>query len=173
MRILLAPLLLAVSLPAFAEVDSKIHKLCIEAKDYAGCVRAMKGSNKELAETTAEKCWGSGLDITCLAESGVDRLGLPKIAGWFYNETAEGILIYTEADLNYIRSNQDQGHTSEMNGMPHYKYYFIPHKGQKRYIALNQVERMYDKGQLATPSTNITLGTAQTNCHIVGELLAR
>ena len=62
----------------------------------------------------------------------------------------------TEADLNYIRSNQDPGHTSEMNGMPHYKYYFIPHKGQKRYIALNQVERMYDKGQVATPSTNIT-----------------
>ena len=26
-----------------AEVDPKIHKLCIEAKDYAGCVRAMKG----------------------------------------------------------------------------------------------------------------------------------
>ena len=38
MKILLAPLLLAVSLPAFAEVDPKIHKLCIEAKDYAGCV---------------------------------------------------------------------------------------------------------------------------------------
>ena len=42
MRILLALLLLAVSLPAFAEVDSKIHKLCIEAKDYAGYVRAIK-----------------------------------------------------------------------------------------------------------------------------------
>jgi hypothetical protein len=26
-----------------SEVDPKIHKLCIEAKDYAGCVRAMKG----------------------------------------------------------------------------------------------------------------------------------
>ncbi len=25
------------------EVDPKIHKLCIEAKDYAGCVRAMNG----------------------------------------------------------------------------------------------------------------------------------
>ena len=25
------------------EVNPKIHKLCIEAKDYAGCVRAMKG----------------------------------------------------------------------------------------------------------------------------------
>ena len=43
MKILLAPLLIAVSLPAFAEVEPKIHKLCIEAKDYAGCVRAMKG----------------------------------------------------------------------------------------------------------------------------------
>ena len=45
MIILLALLLLAVSLPAFAfaEVDSKIHKLCIEAKDYAGYVRAIKG----------------------------------------------------------------------------------------------------------------------------------
>jgi hypothetical protein len=43
MRILLALLLLDVSLPAFAEVDSKIHKLCIEVKDYAGYVRAIKG----------------------------------------------------------------------------------------------------------------------------------
>lgn len=24
-------------------VDPKIHKLCVEAKDYAGCVRSMKG----------------------------------------------------------------------------------------------------------------------------------
>ena len=31
------------AIPAVAEVDPKIHKLCIEAKDYAGCVRAMKG----------------------------------------------------------------------------------------------------------------------------------
>ena len=29
---------------AFSQsVDPKIHKLCVEAKDYAGCVRAMKG----------------------------------------------------------------------------------------------------------------------------------
>ena len=43
MKILLALLLLDVSLPAFAEVDGKIHKLCIAAKDYAGYVRAIKG----------------------------------------------------------------------------------------------------------------------------------
>lgn len=28
-------------LPAVAEVDPKIHKLCVEAKDYSGCVRSM------------------------------------------------------------------------------------------------------------------------------------
>ena len=31
------------AIPAVAEVDPKIHKLCIEAKDYLDCVRAMKG----------------------------------------------------------------------------------------------------------------------------------
>ncbi len=32
------------ALPAFSQaVDPKIHKLCIDAKDYAGCVRVMQG----------------------------------------------------------------------------------------------------------------------------------
>ena len=31
------------AIPAVAEVDAKIHKLCLEAKDYVGCVRAMRG----------------------------------------------------------------------------------------------------------------------------------
>ena len=31
------------AIPAVAEVDAKIHKLCIEAKDYLGCVKAMRG----------------------------------------------------------------------------------------------------------------------------------
>ena len=62
MKILLAPLLLAVSLPAFAEVDSKIHKLCIEAKDYAGCVRAMKGETS--TETTVNQIQRQGANLT-------------------------------------------------------------------------------------------------------------
>lgn len=43
---LLTALLLGVS-PALAQgqVDPAIHKLCVEAKDYAGCVRAMKGDS--------------------------------------------------------------------------------------------------------------------------------
>ena len=31
-------------LPANAEVEPKIHRLCLEAKDYAGCVKAMTGT---------------------------------------------------------------------------------------------------------------------------------
>ena len=40
-----------ISTPALAEVDPKIHKLCIEAKDYAGCVRAMKGETSPVGGT--------------------------------------------------------------------------------------------------------------------------
>ena len=62
MKILLAPLLLAVSLPAFAEVDPKIHKLCIEAKDYSGCVRSMKGETS--TETTVNQIQRQGANLT-------------------------------------------------------------------------------------------------------------
>ena len=40
-----------ISTPALSEVDPKIHKLCIEAKDYAGCVRAMKGETSPVGGT--------------------------------------------------------------------------------------------------------------------------
>lgn len=44
-RVLTALLAIGSSLAfrAVAQVDPNIHKLCVEAKDYAGCVRAMKG----------------------------------------------------------------------------------------------------------------------------------
>ena len=35
------------AIPAVAEVDAKTHKLCLEAKDYLGCVRAMTGKLDE------------------------------------------------------------------------------------------------------------------------------
>jgi len=36
------------ALPAIAEVDPKIHKLCIEARDYSGCVR--EGENQRTSQ---------------------------------------------------------------------------------------------------------------------------
>ena len=49
------------ALPALAEVDPKIHKLCIEAKDYAGCVRAMKG---DTSQTVIREIRSQGADIS-------------------------------------------------------------------------------------------------------------
>ena len=52
--------LLFSSIPAAAEVDPKIHKLCIEAKDYAGCVRSMR----ESAESKNRQGISQSSDIT-------------------------------------------------------------------------------------------------------------
>lgn len=41
MRQLLIPFLILLSCSAHAELPSRVHKLCLEAKDYAGCVKAM------------------------------------------------------------------------------------------------------------------------------------
>lgn len=43
--LLLALVLSATPAMAQGQVDPAIHKLCIAAKDYAGCVRAMKGES--------------------------------------------------------------------------------------------------------------------------------
>ena len=50
MKILLAPLLLAVSLPAFAagDVAPDIHEMCLKAADYRGCVEAQQGTPEYL-----------------------------------------------------------------------------------------------------------------------------
>ena len=38
-----------VSAPVLAEVNPRIHKLCIEAKDYAGCVKTMIGTTESVS----------------------------------------------------------------------------------------------------------------------------
>lgn len=56
---LTAGALIASVLPATAvEVDLEIHKLCLEAKDYVGCVRAMTGDTSNRVTTS------QGADIT-------------------------------------------------------------------------------------------------------------
>lgn len=43
--------------PVLAEVDAKIHKLCLEAKDYLGCVKAMKGESMSTSKAkVGNKC---------------------------------------------------------------------------------------------------------------------
>ncbi|WP_269621770.1 hypothetical protein [Prochlorococcus marinus] len=42
-RLLLLPLILGVISPVLGEVNPSIHKKCLQAKDYLGCVKAMSG----------------------------------------------------------------------------------------------------------------------------------
>ena len=49
--LLFVPLLGILVLPTSAEVDPKTHKLCLDARDYLGCVKAMEGSKNEEAST--------------------------------------------------------------------------------------------------------------------------
>ena len=39
-RLVLAPLIFVLASPSQADVDSKVHKMCLQAKDYLGCVKA-------------------------------------------------------------------------------------------------------------------------------------
>ena len=56
----LGPLLfIAAASKANPQVEPSIHKLCIEAKDYAGCVRAMKGDTSN----TTRQIRSQGADI--------------------------------------------------------------------------------------------------------------
>jgi hypothetical protein len=63
MRQLLSTVISSVILvaPVMAQVDPKIHKLCSEAKDYAGCVRAMTGDASP--PTTTRVITSQGADI--------------------------------------------------------------------------------------------------------------
>ena len=50
MKSLLLPLLASIALPtaAQAEINDEIHKRCLDARDYSGCVRANQSSSLKL-----------------------------------------------------------------------------------------------------------------------------
>ena len=68
-------------------VNQEIHKRCVEAKDYAGCVQsnggkapARPGAAAELKDSLrSEECSAGNV---CVAMPGRDQLGLPKVVGW-------------------------------------------------------------------------------------------
>ena len=49
-KILLLPIFFSFALELQASVDPEIHKMCIQAKDYLGCVKAMKGDSNSNQE---------------------------------------------------------------------------------------------------------------------------
>ena len=61
MRRFLLPLLAALALPTFvnAEVSDEMHKKCLEARDYAGCVK----TNKKLSHKKDKEISGIGIRL--------------------------------------------------------------------------------------------------------------
>ena len=62
------------AIPALAEVDAKTHKLCLEAKDYLGCIKAQgKKTNNEINTSACDKYLGTfgSTYIDCLKSVGV------------------------------------------------------------------------------------------------------
>ena len=100
------------AIPALAEVDPKIHKLCIEAKDYAGCVRAMKG---DTTTTTIREIRSQGADI---AEGNQCPAGFAYVGG---GNCMEVKCRYSASGMGY-----DTGHDQRVAGKSNWgcKYSF-------------------------------------------------
>ena len=80
--------------PVRAQVDPKIHKLCIEAKDYVGCVKTMenrsdKESQGDLLKSDEQLKIGNyiGLVICEFGEDGMSRMDTNDAMRYFQNAT--------------------------------------------------------------------------------------
>ena len=96
------------AIPAPAEVDPKIHKLCIEAKDYAGCVRAQGGASKNKIDTSScDKYLGTlgRAYLDCL--SSIDMKGIPKRSFGITHESASDD-VEIEHGFTYRKSSVKQ-----------------------------------------------------------------
>lgn len=55
LSLLAAPALLSVAMPAMADSDEAVHKKCLEARDYKGCVESFSVSTqKSVKDETAQ-----------------------------------------------------------------------------------------------------------------------
>ncbi len=71
-RFLLLALTAALSSPAFAEVDPKVHKMCLPAQDYPGCVKLHSGITSQRRTIVDE---GLALDEGNSCPSGMAYIG--------------------------------------------------------------------------------------------------
>ena len=129
--------------------ENKIHKLCLDARDYQGCINSNKGfkspeSNQKILTSEKEECYGNA-PIICTAKKGYDFLGTPKIVGWKYIERPR------DSSIDYFQK------------VP----YKVKAKGKYgRYIDRSVITRTY-YGPTAGTSSSI-IGGGTTNCYDTG-----
>jgi hypothetical protein len=94
--------------PVMAQVDPKIHKLCIEAKDYAGCVRSMNGDTS--TPSTTRVITSQGADI---AEGNQCPAGSAYVGGG----NCQQVTCHYNPSLGFVAL----GHDSILAGKPGWK----------------------------------------------------
>ena len=129
-------------------ISDDIHRRCLSATDYSGCVQSNSGGSPEKTKDAAspadqpdpETCSSNG---ECVAQAGIDQLGLPKVVGWVYK---------------YIPSINEV--------LYHYPTpYRVPHKGQPdRYVAIKRISHYYLSPVAATPGYYKEITPATTTC---------
>ena len=139
--------LLLTSLAASSKANLR-HKKCLEARDYAGCMRVQSGSRTPAPESAHQQCepykW-------CTATAGMDPLGRPKIEGWRMQYDPSGrSVIYRRPSF---RKANVRGETN-------------------RYVEFEQLVRIVQDPVAAIAPTTTTIGSAQTNCTGYGSMVS-
>ena len=112
------------------------HTDCLNARDYEGCMRYKSSNPKEKEDNCKPGKW-------CIASSGSDILGRPKIEGWLMKATPE---------------NQSVGYRRV-------KPRKVLVRGEtNRYLAIERIIRYYQSPRAGTAPTTTTIGTSTTNC---------
>lgn len=141
------PLSYPTSVVVAQSVSQDIHTLCLAAKDYAGCVRANAGASVRPGGLSQDQRTGKREQCSkrnvCIAKSGKDQLGLPKVVGWFYKYfPSQHMVLYWQMTPKRI-----------------------PHKGQSdRYVALKHVEHYYQQPISATPGYYQEISPKKKTC---------
>jgi len=153
MRWVVAPLLgqFFLAVPSYAEVDPILHEKCSSASDYAGCVKA---NTVGVADRDQEECISANGNTTCVAKPGIDRLGLPKKAGWKY-------FVDNKGNIHYIEITGERFSDGDWLS----NWYQVPHKGQERYVARRRVVSTTYSGKSGTPGRIQSFGGSRTTCN--------
>jgi len=170
MRILIIPFLLAVSLPAFAEVDPKIHKLCIDAKDYLGCTQAMNGETSviELDEVgkqlqAAKKMWReAGSKKSLIDKNRIEMISDIKAVLWIDRNSSKADWAYSNmALLKNSLTKKDLDLFTEQE----IKHYSNDKATELIPVCQNRIKKIKE----FVPEAKIFMSNHDSICHIVGQ----
>tara|TARA_Y200000002_G_scaffold382357_1_gene399122 strand:- start:456 stop:1304 length:849 start_codon:yes stop_codon:yes gene_type:complete len=106
------------AIPALAEVDAKIHALCLDAKDYSGCVQTQTLLREKSEEAPIDNAEGESSESTAWQEHLNEN---PTLKIWVEANPALG----RERKKKWLSDNVKQKHKSLGldNGCPEFCYF--------------------------------------------------